>query len=87
MGLLKKLADRLKAIPREVDQTFWEKVGPQGASELAHALNSQSNAFVPYGHAQAPLDIEGSQSSYQATLRDASQRAGQEHDRGMEMDR
>jgi len=90
-GLLERigshLVDRIKAIPGEAYQTLTDKVVPQGASEIAQALNSQSNAFVPYGHAQQPLDVEGPAQSYQDMLREASQRGGQEHGHEMGMDR
>ena len=63
-----------------------EKVIPQGAAELSQALNSQSNAYVPYGTAQQPLDVEGPQQSYQAMLREYSQR-GQEQGQDIGVDR
>jgi hypothetical protein len=56
----------------------------QGAAELSQALNSQSNAYVPYGAGQQPLEVEGPATIYQDMLRDASQRAGQDQDRGMD---
>ena len=69
---------------------FWKEVGEmlehkaaQGAAELSQALNSQSNAYVPYGTGQAPLEVEGPVMSYQDMLRDASVR-GQEHDQGID---
>ena len=84
MGLMSHLAERLKAIPSEINQTFWDKAGPQGAAELSQALNSHSNAYVPYGTAQQPLEVEGPQTSYQETLRDASQRGGHEPEHEIE---
>ncbi len=84
---------------RGISGRFWdylkERVGPevgqmldhkiaQGAAELAQALNSQSNAYVPYGVGQQPLTVEGPATSYQDTLREAAQRVGQEQDRGVE---
>lgn len=79
--------DRIKAIPGEILHTLTEKVIPQGAAELAQALNSDANAYVPYGSAQRPLEVEGPQMSYQEALRESSQRATQEHDHGHGMDR
>ena len=64
-------------------ETMTQKVA-QGAAELSHALNSQSNAYVPYGYGQNPLEVEGPQQSYQDMLREASQHAAPEQDRGME---
>jgi hypothetical protein len=73
---------------------FWKEVGQmldhkiaQGAAELSQALNSQSNAYVPYGVGQAPLEVEGPQTNYQDMLRNAAERQGQEHDRGQEIER
>jgi arginine utilization protein RocB len=56
----------------------------QGAAEISQALNSQSNAYVPYGVGQAPLEVEGPAMSYQDILREASQRVGPKQDREME---
>ena len=70
----------------EVGQMLDHKIA-QGAAELGQALNSQSNAYVPYGAGQAPLEVEGPATSYQDMLRDASQRAGPDHDRAQGMDR
>jgi hypothetical protein len=73
---------------------FWKEVGDmldhkiaQGAAELSHALNSQSNAYVPYGAGQQPLEVEGPAVNHQDMLRESSQRAGpeQDQDRGIEM--
>ena len=68
---------------------FWKEVGQmvdqkiaQGAAELGQALNSTSNAYVPYGVGQAPLEVEGPATSYQDMLRETSQRP--EPDRGMD---
>lgn len=33
---------------------FAEKIIPQGAAEIAQAIFSDSNAYVPYGSAQSP---------------------------------
>jgi hypothetical protein len=68
---------------KEVGQMFEHKIA-QGAAELSQSLNSQSNAYVPYGTGQAPLDVEGPQQSYHEKLRDASQSAGREQDQGMD---
>jgi len=56
----------------------------QGAAELSQALNSQSNAYVPYGTGQRPLEVEGPQVSYQDMIREASQRGEPEHGREIE---
>ena len=82
--LASHVGDRLSAIPSEVGQYVTDKFIPQGASELAQALNSQADGYVPYGSAQAPLEVEGPQMSYQDMLKDAAQRGGQEQDLGME---
>ncbi len=68
---------------KEVLDTAVQKTA-QGAAELSQALNSQSNAYVPYGAGQHALTIHGPQQSYQEMLRDASHSASQEHDRGVE---
>jgi hypothetical protein len=57
----------------------------QGAAELGQALNSQANAYVPYGAGQAPLEVEGPATSFQDQIREASQRAMS--DRSNEMER
>ncbi len=59
----------------------------QGAAELSQALNSQSNAYVPYGTGQHPLEVEGPATSYQQMLREASERSGPEHGQSQEQDR
>jgi hypothetical protein len=56
----------------------------QGAAELSQALNSQSNAYVPYGAGQQALEIEGPQMNYQEMLRDSSSQVIEEPERGME---
>ena len=64
---------------------FWKEVGQmldqkiaQGAAEIGQALNSQADAYVPYGAGQQPLEIEGPATSYQDMLRDASREAPQQ---------
>jgi hypothetical protein len=57
----------------------------RGAAELGQALNSQADAYVPYGAGQAPLEVEGPATSYQDMLREASQRATPDH--GHEIER
>ncbi len=64
-----------------------DKVIPQGAAELSQALNGQSNAYVPYGTAQQPLDVEGPQQSYQAMLRSYAERGAQEQGQDVGVDR
>jgi hypothetical protein len=83
---MSKFADYLKerVIP-ELGQMLDHKMA-QGAAELSQALNSQSNAYVPYGVGQAPLEVEGPATNYQDMLRDASHGAGQEHDKGVGID-
>jgi hypothetical protein len=56
----------------------------QGAAELGQALNSQSNAYVPYGAGQAPLEVEGPATSWQDQIREASQRAVPDQSNEME---
>jgi hypothetical protein len=57
----------------------------QGAAEIAQALNSQSNAYVPYGVGQSPLEVEGPATNYQDLLREAQQRAvPKDQDKGLE---
>jgi hypothetical protein len=68
---------------KEVGEMLDQKIA-QGAAEVGQALNSQSNAYVPYGAGQQPLEVEGPATSYQDVLRDASQSAGKEQDRGMD---
>ena len=67
----------------EVGEMLMQKTA-QGASEIAQALNSDANAYVPYGHAQQPLEVEGPAVSYQDMLREAQQRVGPEQDNVME---
>jgi hypothetical protein len=56
----------------------------QGAAELGQALNSQADAYVPYGAGQAPLSVEGPATDFQQHLRDAAQSVPQDPDRGIE---
>jgi arginine utilization protein RocB len=72
--------DRFK---KEVGQMLDQKVA-QGAAEVSQALNSQADAYVPYGAAQRPLEVEGPAVSYQEMLREASQREAPEQDLGMD---
>jgi hypothetical protein len=49
---------------RETAQTVTDRVIPQGAAELAQGLvgnaaNNHGSAYVPYGHAQAPVPVSG----------------------------
>ena len=81
---LERIGERLAEVPAEVAQTLTDKVIPQGAAELSQALNSQSNAYVPYGAAQRPLEVEGPQVNYQEMLREASSRETPEPERGIE---
>ena len=67
----------------EAGQMLDHKIA-QGAAELSQALNSQSNAYVPYGVGQAPLDVEGPATSYQDQLRDASHGAGHDQEQGLD---
>lgn len=32
----------------EISETFWDRVGPQGSSEIVHGLYG-GNAYTPYG--------------------------------------
>jgi len=56
----------------------------QGAAELGQALNSQADAYVPYGAGQQPLQVEGPATSYQDMLREAASREAPGHEREME---
>lgn len=79
-----RVADHIidRVVP-EVGDMLDHKVA-QGAAELSQALNSQSNAYVPYGVGQAPLEIEGPQTSYQNALREASHSAGHDQEQGLD---
>jgi hypothetical protein len=66
---------------------FWDEVGEmamqkmaQGAAEIGQALNSQADAYVPYGAGQQALEVEGPQQSWQEQLKEASQRSGQDQE-------
>jgi hypothetical protein len=86
-GFLGKAWDYMKerVIPEVADMVV--KKTQQGAAELSQALNSQSNAYVPYGAGQQALQVEGPQQSYADIVREASQRGGQEQSREQEMER
>jgi hypothetical protein len=90
-GLFRRVAShqagRIMAIPGEVAETLTDKVIPQGASEVAQALNSRADGYVPYGAAQRPLEVEGPAVSYRGSLRESSRRAGPEQGRGNEVER
>jgi hypothetical protein len=45
-SIIRHLVNRIKAIPREVEQTAVAKIG-QGSTELSNALFSQSPAYSP----------------------------------------
>jgi hypothetical protein len=57
----------------EVGQMFDQKIA-QGAAEIGQALNSQADAYVPYGAGQQPLEVEGPATSYTDMLREAASR-------------
>jgi len=44
--ILRHLADRIKAMPREIASTAVAKIS-QGSTEVSNALYSQSNAYSP----------------------------------------
>jgi hypothetical protein len=73
-------------IAPEVGDMLMHKTA-QGAAEIAAAINSQSNAFVPYGEGQHSLEVEGPQKSYQDAIREAAERPGPEPDRGPDIER
>ena len=87
------LKERAKAFVPEVFQTATDKVIPQGAAEVASALNTGSG-YVPYGAAQAPLQPEADQGggvhgkapeqSYEQYL---EQYRGREQDQGKGIER
>ncbi len=83
-GIVERLMDGFidRFVP-EVGEMLEQKMA-QGAAELSMALNSESNAYTPYGYAQQPLEVEGPMQSYETMLREASQRAGPEQDQQME---
>jgi len=81
-----ELKGAIKDIANGAIDLMADKVIPQGAAELSQAINSHSNGYVPYGTAQQPLDVEGPQQSYQAMLREYSQR-GQEQGQDVGVDR
>jgi hypothetical protein len=87
-GLLGRMWDhfkeRLAAFPAEVEDMV-ERKTVQGAAELAQALNSQANAYVPYGAGQKALEVDGPQQSWQDQVREAAAR--ELPDRGNEMER
>jgi len=71
---------------------FWKEVGQmvdqkiaQGAAEIGQALNSQADAYVPYGAGQQPLEVEGPATSFADMIREASSREAPDH--GHEMER
>jgi len=76
----------IKAVGREIRDVVYDKMGPQGAAELAKALNHEASGYVAYGPSQAPMPIDGPQQSYQEMLNEAAQHAGpeQEQEQGIE---
>lgn len=83
-GMGERLWGAVKWIAERVSEIVYDKAGPQGAAEISQALFSQSNAYVPYGHAQQPLKIEGPHMSYQQMIQQASQRAVPEQSQELE---
>ena len=83
-SLAQVIGDSVKAVASEVVDTMAEKVVPQGAAELAQALNS-GHGYVPYGSAQAPLQVESEPSygdgNYDDYLKATTNR-GQEQEQG-----
>jgi hypothetical protein len=55
----------------------------QGAAEMSQSLFSQSNAYVPYGAGQKPLEVEGPQQSHLDYMRDASNHGRDQDDKGL----
>jgi hypothetical protein len=51
--MMAHLGGRIAAIPREVSSTVVNRIIPQGAAELAQALNHGSVGYVPYGAPQS----------------------------------
>ena len=79
-----KILDYLKErVVPEVGQMLDHKIA-QGAAELGQALNSQADAYVPYGAGQQPLEIEGPAVSYQDMLKDAARQEGAQRDHGID---
>jgi hypothetical protein len=83
-GIGGKIADHMmdRLLP-EVGDMLMQKAA-QGSAEISAALNHQSTAYQPYGYAQKPLEVEGPQTSYMDLLRQAAERQGPEHDRGID---
>jgi hypothetical protein len=72
---------------------FWDEVGEmvmqktaQGAAEVSAFLNQGNAAYVPYGYAQQPLEVEGPQQSWQAQLNAAAARSTGQEANEMEME-
>ncbi len=77
-GALSAIAPGLENFGAEVGAELG-RMGTQGAAELASALFSDSNAYVPYGQGQQAPSIEGQEQAVQAV------EAPQMESRGMEM--
>jgi hypothetical protein len=58
---------------KEVGEMFEQKL-VQGAAELGKAINSQADAYVPYGDGQKMPEVDSPATSYTDALREASQR-------------
>jgi len=54
------------------------RLGTQGAAELASALFSDSNAYVPYGQGQYTPSIEGPEQAVQSVEAPQQERGGME---------
>jgi hypothetical protein len=84
-GFIEVMKDAISAIAPGLENFGQEvgaelsRLGTQGAAELASALFSDSNAYVPYGQGQYTPSIEGPE---QAVL---SVEAPQQERGGMEM--
>jgi hypothetical protein len=81
------LADRVKAIPREIYAHATDRVIPQGAAELGHVLHTGS-AYLPYGPGQRGVETEQSKGGNDNQKRDEAQQQTEQaksNDRGLEM--
>jgi hypothetical protein len=69
-------------VARDAHNYLWQRAGPQGAAEVSHAIFSQSSAFVPYGHAQAPVKASASANNNALSTAKWSDRFSQGHTPG-----
>ncbi len=80
MGLAARFRAGMRRFVAETGDMLKHKAA-QGAAELGQALNSQSNAYVPYGYGQQVPQVK---KSFQEAIREAPQRGGRGHEPGMD---